>query len=141
MCKVCATKGRIISSDEMAREYPAWGVLGWASRPQDTGSASLVVIEVTLAPGQGHDFHKHPNQDEVLYVIDGQVEQWLEDRKTFIKAGDVAFVPKDTVHASFNDFADGAKLLAILGPAVGEGGYEFEDVSLEAPWRDLRNAK
>jgi quercetin dioxygenase-like cupin family protein len=140
MCAVCDGKGKILTAEDIVREYPEWGVLGWASRPQDTGSECLVVIEVTLAPGQSHDFHRHPNQEEILYVIDGQVEQWLEDRKAFIKKGDVAFVPKNTVHASFNDSTSEAKLLAILGPAVGEGGYELVDVSDEAPWNTLRGA-
>jgi len=138
MCQVCDGKGKFLTADEIVREYPDWGVLGWASRPQDTGSEQLVVIEVTLAPGQGHNFHRHPNQEEILYIIDGQVEQWLEDRKAVIKKGDVAFVPKNTVHASFNDSGRETKILAILGPAVGEAGYEFVDVGHEAPWNSLR---
>jgi quercetin dioxygenase-like cupin family protein len=139
MCAVCDGKGKILTADEIVREYPDWGILGWASRPQDTGSKCLVVIEVTLAPGQGHNFHKHPHQEEILYMIEGQVEQWLEDRKALIKKGDVAFVPKDTVHASFNDSNSEAKLLAILGPSVGDAGYEFVDVGDQAPWNCLRS--
>lgn len=140
MCAVCEGKGKFLKADDIVREYPDWGVLGWASRPQATGSECLVVIEVTLAPGQGHDFHKHPAQEEILYMIEGEVEQWLEDRKAVIRKGDVAFVPKDTVHASFNDSDSEVKILAILGPAVGEAGYEFVDVSAEAPWNGLRGA-
>lgn len=96
------------------------------------------MIEVKLAPGQGHDFHKHPNQEEIIYMIDGQYEQWIRDKKQIIKGGDVAFIPKDTVHAGFNDFDKEVRLLAILGPAVGEAGDELEDVSEEEPWKSLR---
>ena len=138
MCKVCDGKGRFLTAEEIEREYPDWGALGWASRPQDTGSKNLVVIEVTLAPGQGHDFHKHPRQEEILYMIDGIVEQWIEEKKQNIKKGDVAFIPENTVHASFNDSEQEVKLLAILGPAVGDAGYELDDVSEQAPWSSLR---
>ena len=69
MCDVCDGKGRILTADEIVREYPEWGGLGWASRPADTGSKNIVVIEVTLSPGQGHNFHKHPRQEEILYMI------------------------------------------------------------------------
>jgi quercetin dioxygenase-like cupin family protein len=62
----------------------------------------------------------------------------LENKKN-IKQGDVAFIPMDTVHASFNDTDKDVKLLAILSPAVGEAGYELEDVSEEAPWNGLRS--
>ncbi len=138
MCAVCDGKGRFLTAEEISREYPEWGSLGWASRPEDTGSKNLVVIEVTLAPGQGHNFHKHPNQEEIIYMIDGTVEQWIRDKKQIIKGGDVAFIPQDTVHASFNEFAKDVKILAILGPAIGDAGYELEDVSEEEPWKSLR---
>ena len=138
MCEVCDGKGRFLTTEEMTREYPEWGSLGWASRPEDTGSKQLVVIEVTLAPGQGHNFHKHPNQDEIIYMMDGKCEQWIRDKKQIIKAGDVAFIPQDTVHGGFNDFEEEVKLLAILSPAVGDEGYELEDVSEEEPWKSLR---
>lgn len=138
MCKVCDGKGRFLTAEEIEREYPDWGALGWASRPQDTGSKNLVVIEVTLSPGQGHDFHKHPRQEEILYMIEGTIEQWIEQKKHELKKGDVAFIPENTVHASFNDSDKEVKLLAILGPAVGDAGYELEDVSEEMPWSSLR---
>ena len=139
MCAVCDGKGRFLTAEEIVREYPDWGALGWASRPEDTGSKNLVVIEVKLAPGQGHDFHKHPNQEEIIYMIEGQVEQWIREDKKNIKQGDVAFIPMDTVHASFNDTNEDVKILAILSPAVGEAGYELEDVSGEKPWNQLRS--
>ena len=139
MCEVCDGKGRFLTADEIAREYPDWGALGWASRPEDTGSKNLVVIEVKLAPGQGHNFHKHPRQEEIIYMIEGTVEQWLLDKKQDISKGDVAFVPMNTVHASFNDSESEVKLLAILSPAVGDAGYELEDVSEEEPWNGLRS--
>jgi quercetin dioxygenase-like cupin family protein len=138
MCDVCDGKGRILTADEIVREYPEWGGLGWASRPADTGSKNIVVIEVTLSPGQGHNFHKHPRQEEILYMIEGTVEQWIVEKKRNISKGDVAFVPQDTVHASFNDSDKEVKLLAILSPAVGESGYELDDVSEEEPWSHLR---
>lgn len=139
MCEVCDGKGRFLTAAEIAREYPDWGALGWASRPEDTGSKNLVVIEVTLAPGQGHNFHKHPRQEEIIYMIEGTVEQWILEKKRKISQGDVAFIPQDTVHASFNDTDNDVKLLAILSPAVGEAGYELEDVSEEEPWSRLRS--
>ena len=98
-----------------------------------------MIIEVTLAPGQGHDFHKHPQQEEIIYMIEGTVEQWLRDEKQNISKGDVAFVPMDTVHASFNNTDKEVKILAILSPAVGDAGYELEDVSEEEPWNGLRS--
>jgi quercetin dioxygenase-like cupin family protein len=115
-----------------------WGRLRWLSHPPSTGARQLTVIDVTLAPGKGHDFHKHPDQEEVIHVLAGEVEQWIDRDKRVLYAGDSAFVPPGVVHASFNVGEGDAKLLAILGPCVGDIGYELVDVAGEAPWNGLR---
>lgn len=130
--------GKFIMASEAEREKLDWGGLAWLSRPATTGAKDLVVIEVNLGPGGGHNFHKHPDQEEVIYVIDGTIEQWLEQETRMLSAGDSIFIPADTVHASFNTSQVDAKLLAILGPCVGDGGYELVEVSAEAPWTGLR---
>ena len=116
-----------------------WGTLRWLSNPPSTGAGQLTVIDVTLAPGKGHDFHKHPDQEEVLYVVAGRVEQWVDREMRILGPRDSAFLPADMVHASFNVGDTDARIVAILGPCVGEGGYELVDVAGEAPWNTLRD--
>ena len=130
--------GQFIPAAEAEREQLDWGALAWLSRPQTTGSKDLVVIEVNLLPGGGHNFHKHPEQEEVIYVIEGTVEQWLREEKRMLSSGDSVFISADTVHASFNTSSSSAKLIAILGPCVGAEGYQLVDVADEAPWNALR---
>ena len=131
--------GKFVPAAEAVRQQLDWGSLGWCSRPADTGAENLVVIEVTLAPGGGHAFHKHPQQEEVIYVIDGQVQQWREEESRMLSTGDSVFLPAGTVHASFNTSDRDAKLLAILAPCIGEeDGYEVVEVADEAPWNGLR---
>jgi hypothetical protein len=48
-------------------------------------------------------------------------------------------VPAGTVHASFNAGHAEARLVAILGPCVGERGYELVDVAADPPWNSLRS--
>ena len=94
--------GKFIASANVERDELDWGTIGWLSRPESTGAKDIVAMEVSLSPGYGHDFHKHPDQEEVIYVIEGSVEQWLEDKKQTLNAGDSVFIPADMVHASFN---------------------------------------
>jgi quercetin dioxygenase-like cupin family protein len=101
----------------------------------------LVVIEVDLLPGNGHAFHLHARQEELLYVLEGEVEQWLGEEKRILGAGDSTLIEPNTVHASFNISSKPAKVLAILGPVVGEEGYEVVEVAHQAPWNTLRKAK
>lgn len=130
--------GGFISSNEAEREQLDWGSLAWFSSPGATNANQLVVLEVTLSPGGGHNFHKHPNQEEVIYVLAGEVEQWIDRERRVLRAGDSAFIGADVVHASFN-LGDGiAKLLAVLGPCIGAAGYELVDMAMQEPWVSLR---
>ena len=126
-----------ISASEIVIEQVNWGQLAWVSRPAATHSRNITEIIVTLEPGFGHNFHKHPQQEEVIYVLSGQVDQWLQTKKQTLFPGDATFVGKDVVHATFNTSKEPARFLVVLSPAIGEGGYEMVDVANEAPWIDL----
>jgi quercetin dioxygenase-like cupin family protein len=121
-------------------EVLGWGRLGWLCNPPKTGAENLTVVEVTLAPGKGHNFHRHPDQEEVVYVVSGTVEQWIRQERRMLAHGDSAFIPANTVHASFNVGGTDARLIAVLSPCVGPIGYELVEVSDESPWKNMRHA-
>ena len=130
--------GKFVAADEVEREQLDWGELGWLSRPSITGARRVTAIEVTLKPGFGHNFHKHPNQEEVIYVMAGEIEQWLESEKRTLGPGDAIFIDTNVVHASFNEGSLPARLMVMLGPCDGEGGYVSQEVGDQAPWNTLR---
>jgi len=130
--------GKFISARDVKREELEWGSLAWFSSPAASGAKNLVVLEVTLGPTRGHNFHKHPQQEELIYVIEGEIEQWVDREKRNLRPGDSAFIGADVVHASFNVSDRNAKLLAILGPCIGSEGYELVDVANQEPWAALR---
>ena len=130
--------GKFVIAKDTKLEINDWGRLGWLSNPPNTGARQLTVIDVNLDHGKGHDFHKHPAQEEVILVIAGKVEQWIDRDKRVLGPGDSAFIPADVVHASFNVGTSAAKVVATLGPCVGKIGYELVDVAEQAPWKTLR---
>ncbi|MCC7010282.1 MAG: cupin domain-containing protein [Acidobacteria bacterium] len=130
--------GRFLTNADVVRDVLDWGSLGWVSRPAATGAKALTVLDVDLTPGFGHNFHRHPDQEEVIFVVDGEIEQWLEREMRVLRKGDAVFIGKNVVHASFNVSGRPARVLAILGPAVTEAGYVAVEVGNEEPWRTLR---
>ena len=121
-------KGKFINQQNLHKNIFDWGSTGRVSDPEMTGAKDLVVLDVTLLPGKGHSFHKHPQQEEVIFVLEGTIEQWIGEKKKILQAGDSAFIPADVVHASFNITEENARVLAILGPCVGEQGYQVVEV-------------
>lgn len=115
-----------------------WGGAGMRVDPPSTGCETFVTMDVTLTPGGFHDFHKHPDQDELIVVVSGRIVQWLEQEHRELGPGDSVYIDKDVVHGSFNEFDETAELLVTLAPPSGEGGYELVDVSAEEPWASLR---
>ena len=130
--------GSFIHGADVQRETLDWGELGWVCAPA-RGARQLTVLDVTLEPGFGHDFHRHPGQEEVIVVQSGVIEQWLEGERSSLGPGEAVFIPADTVHASFNDGTETVRLTVALGPCAGETGYEVVDVSRDEPWRSLRD--
>ena len=106
--------------------------------PTSTGYDTYVVMDVELAPGFAHSFHKHPEQDEMIIVKAGRIVQWLGDDHRELGSGDSVHIDRDVVHWSYNDFNEPAHLQVVLAPAYGEGGYTAVDVSAEEPWSGLR---
>jgi quercetin dioxygenase-like cupin family protein len=75
--------------------------------------------------------------EEIIYVLEGTAEQWVEREKRLLQPGEVAHIPKNVVHGTYNLGRDTLRVLAILSPAKIQGPA-LVDVSQEEPWRSLR---
>lgn len=129
---------RFIRGGDVRIEQFEWGTIGWRLVPA-AGAEHLVVMDVTLIPGGGHDFHRHPGQEEMIIVKRGAITQYVEREAAELGAGDSVFLDSGVVHASFNDSDEPAELQVMIGPSIGgETGYGIEDVSDEEPWSGLR---
>lgn len=130
--------GKFTIAKETEFKVNDFGTSRRLSDPPNTGAKVLTVSEVNFDAGKGHDFHKHPQQEEVVLVVSATVEQWIDREKRILSPGDAAFIPTNIVHASFSAGDKPAAIIAILGPCIGANGYEVVDVANDAPWNTLR---
>ena len=130
--------GQFVIAKDVEIKVDDFGTSRRLSDPPTTGAKQLTVIDVNLDPGKGHNFHKHSDQEEVVLVVAGKVEQWIDREKRILGPGDSAFIPADVVHASFNAGDQVATIIVTLGPCVGPTGYELVNVANDAPWKTLR---
>ena len=126
----------IARGDIEIEEFP-WGPHHWMSRPGLTEADHLLLVRVHMPPGKAHQFHRHPELEEIIYVISGQAEQWVAEEMRVLHPGEMAHIPKDVIHGTYNPFEEPLVFLAILGPAKFEGPAlidEFEN----KPWSGLK---
>lgn len=131
--------GKFFTNSNTPVEKLERGIHRWFSRQDITGSEDLIVTQVDVKPGEGHPFHYHPTMDEVIYIISGTAEQWLEKQSRTLTGGEAVYIPKEMVHATYNRGNDTLSFLAILSPAADlEGSMVY--VHEEEPWKNLGNA-
>jgi quercetin dioxygenase-like cupin family protein len=130
---------RFVTASDAIVEPSSWGPHEWLCRPGLTDAKRLQVVRVSMPAGTGHAFHRHPAMEEIIYVVSGRAEQWVDRDSRLLGPGDVAHIPADVVHGTYNAGDGDLVFLAILSPAVFEGPA-LVDMSGEAPWASLRAA-
>ncbi len=130
---------RFITEADVQIEQLPWGPHEWISRSGLTEAENLMLVRVTMPPGKAHKFHRHPALEEIIYVVSGQAEQWVDREKRILGPGDSAHIPIDVVHGTYNAGQEDLVFLAILSPAVFDGPALI-DMSEEEPWASMREA-
>jgi len=128
---------KFVTASEIQVEGSPWGPHEWLSRPGLTEADDLLMVRVLMPPGRAHQFHRHPALEEIIYVISGTAEQWVDREHRLLGPGEMAHIPRNVVHGTYNAGADTLVFLAILSPAKFEGPA-LVDVHTEAPWRSLK---
>ena len=101
-----------------------------------TGAGNLLLVRASFPAGEAHNFHKHPGRDEIIYVLSGKADQWVGEEKKTLNPGEIAHIPMDTPHATFNPYDEDLEILAMLSPVHAEGEFTV-DVFDEEPWRTI----
>ena len=128
---------RFVTAADVTRAAAPWGDRELLARPGLTDGERLMVVRVFMPPGFAHRFHRHPGMEEIIYVISGRAEQWVDRESRVLGPGDTAHIPADVVHGTYNTGEETLVFLAMLAPATA-GGVVTVDVFAEEPWSSLR---
>lgn len=85
----------------------------------DTGGA-YSIVEQTTPPGGGPPPHSHRDEDEALYVLEGEVEFLLGEATVPAGAGTCVHAPGGVLHTWSNVGSSPSRVLAVVTP----GGLE-----------------
>jgi len=95
-----------------------WGRLHWYAGAPQANSEFVTVGKCVLFPGKENPRHYHPNCEEVLHVLAGTIDHFVEgDGWLPMNAGDTITISKNVWHHARNVGAEEAHLLICFSSA------------------------
>jgi quercetin dioxygenase-like cupin family protein len=98
---------------------------------QDSGGI-VGMFEATVPAGEGPPIHIHHNEDEVIHVLAGEYEFWLDGATRSLGPGASVFLPRGVPHTFRIVSEVPGRNVAVLTP----GG--FENFFIDVAAQDLR---
>jgi quercetin dioxygenase-like cupin family protein len=100
-------------------EGPAYGFHGSSVVIKASGEhtlGQLAVMESAYPPGLSVHEHVHAGEDEMFYLLAGELSGFCDGDKWTATAGSFVFVPRDCPHGFTVTSTGPAKALVITGP-------------------------
>ena len=94
------------------------GLHTWKLMAEDTDGA-FFLFEDALTRGKTTPLHRHPDSDETVYVLEGEIVVNVDGNEHRIGTGGMSFVPRGVAHA-FLVISDRARLLTLKTPGIGQ---------------------
>jgi quercetin dioxygenase-like cupin family protein len=92
----------------------------------DTGARKVILLSSELPPGKVHLLHRHPNAEQIMYVLEGSCLALSEGEPVRLNEGDAVFIAQGEWHGIRND-TDQPTVTLVIYAGVGtleDAGYE-----------------
>lgn len=104
-------RGGLTAAGSVVVEEQEWGRLEWMVSGTIGNSDTLTMGKCFISPGMSNPLHHHPNCDEVLHVIRGEIRKRVGDDYFEMQAGDTISIPMGAVHNAENVGEEECELL------------------------------
>ena len=91
-----------------------------------TGGRKIILLSSEIPSGKVHLLHRHPNAEQIMYVLQGSCLTISEGESVRLKEDDAVFIAQGEWHGVRNDTDRPAVTLVIYAGAgtLEEAGYE-----------------
>ena len=128
---------KVVDLEHQPKEEWRPGVVTQMHVSAQNGATQLCVFEQWCEPGHGAPTHLHA-VEEVLHVIDGRADVWIDDTHANLNSGQLMIVPAGRKHGFSNSGAGTLHIRSTLAAPVFEAAY---DDKRETPRRWLPGAR
>jgi mannose-6-phosphate isomerase-like protein (cupin superfamily) len=97
---------------------------------EETGGGFALVEHPIPPRALAAPLHRHTNEDEYSFVLEGRIGALLGEEIVYGEPGDLIFKPRNQWHTFWNDGDEPARLIEVISPA----GFEhFFDELVDLP--------
>ena len=123
MATSTARQSLVRSAEEGERRWFYGGGLHiWKATAEETDGAFLL-FEDRMGHGKVTPLHIHPDSDETMIVLDGEILMHLDGVQHTVTAGGIASAPRGVPHAFKVSGVDGTRLLCLHTPGCCQAFY------------------
>lgn len=97
------------------------GMHTWKVRAAEANGAFLL-FEDRMDRGKMTPLHSHPDSDETMYILEGEIVMHMDGQEHTISAGGIAVAPRGLPHA-FMVTSETARMLCLHTPGCCEAFY------------------
>lgn len=99
------------------------------------GNKSMSFCTEEIAPGEAIPVHKHLNEDELIFLQEGEGILTIDDKEFAVKKGSAALIPKGVWHAMKNTGIEKLVMVFSYSPAGFEGYFRELGSPAGTPWQ------
>jgi len=97
------------------------GLHTWKLLAEETNGV-FFLLEDAMGQGKTTPLHRHPEADEMTYVLEGEIVVNVNGTESRVGTGGMSFVPRGVSHA-FVVVSTSARLLTMQTPGIGQAFY------------------
>jgi len=118
-----STATPIVRSDSEGERlwFAGGGVHTWKISAKES-AGSFILFEMSLSRGKETPLHTHPNEDEMFYVLDGEILVHMAGVEYRLGPHGLAMAPRGVPHA-FKVTSEVARVLCFETPCSAEAFY------------------
>jgi quercetin dioxygenase-like cupin family protein len=114
-------------SDIPAQQLPG-RELQWLVTPETIGAENISMAVMDCPPGSTvRPLHSHRDIEEILYILEGQGEAWVDGEVAPFKQGDAVLFPANSKHMVRNTGTTSLRTCSIFSPPTTPDSYALHE--------------
>ena len=102
---------RVVAVERTPERETAWGFMQWLCSGTLFPDAEITFGYVEMNPGAKNPLHLHPNSDEVLFLVEGELEHSLGGEVFHMGPGSSIHIPRSVPHDAANRGPELARMI------------------------------